>query len=283
MIVYLNGQYLPENEALISPNDRGFVFGDGVYEVTRVVRGKSFRMDDHMERLRGSLRGLHLHLPPETLAAIPALHEELVARNNLQDSDTTVYLQITRGAAPVRTHFFPSSEVAPTIFMSASLFVPARESLRRGVNAISVPDVRWQRCNLKTVNLLPNVLARQQAREAGADTALMHRDGVYTETPNANIFAVIDGVIRTYPLSNYILQGVTRNALMEFIAARGLPVREFAIGMDELFAASEVFVASTMSEVQAITEVDGKPIGDGRPGPVTRMLLADLHAAMGLA
>jgi len=281
MIVYLNGQFLPQDQAHISVNDRGFIFGDGIYEVTRVVRGKPFRMADHMNRLRAGLRGISINVPEEVLAAIPDLHHEIITRNNLSGSDATVYLQITRGAAPVRTHFFPTSEVPPTIFISAAAFAPATESLRRGVDAISVPDVRWQRCNLKTVNLLPNVLARQQARDAGVDTALMRRDGVYTESPNANIFAVIEGIIRTYPLTNHILQGVTRNAVMEFIARRGLPICEFPIHESELFSASEVFLTSTMTDVQAITEVDGKPIGDGHPGPVTQMLLADLQSAMG--
>lgn len=282
MIVYLNGHFLPTEQATISVNDRGFIFGDGVYEVTRVVRGNPYRMSDHMKRLGDGLDGLSIAVPDALMAALPELHLELIRRNSLADVDATVYLQITRGAPSGRNHVFPDPAVPPTVYMSATPFQSATEQLHHGIRAISVPDVRWQRCNLKTVNLLPNVLARQQAVDAGVGTALMRRDGWYTESPNANIFAVINGVIRTCPLSNYILQGVTRNAVMEIIARLEMPVQEFPIAEHELFTASEVFISSTMTEIQGITEVDGKTIGDGQPGWVTRRLLAALQTDMKL-
>lgn len=269
MKVYLNGQFTDHKEAAVSVADRGFVFGDGVYEVTRVVNGKFFKEEEHLTRLREGLNGLKVTVEPDTIRKIPDISRELLEMNGHTSEEAAVYLQITRGAAWPRTHTFPEPSVKPTIYLSSSKFTPHKELHSKGVDVITVSDVRWTRCNLKTVNLLPNTLAKQQAKDAGVNSAVMIRDGMITESPNANIFGVKDGTLFTYPKSNYILGGITRQVVLDIAHELHIPVVQEPISELDLFNLEELFFSGTTTDIQPIIEVDGKKLGIGKPGPIT--------------
>lgn len=274
--VYLNGRYLPLAEAVVPVEDRGFLFADGIYEVIRYYGGRPFAMDGHLQRLQKSADGIRLQLPMP-LTNFGAVADELVRRAGL--GDATVYLQVTRGHAGPRLHTWPAEGVAPTVWAVARPVAEVpEETIARGAAAITVPDQRWARCDLKTLSLLPNCLARQQALEAGVQEAIFVRDGVAIESSAANLFAVFDGEVITYPRSNYILAGITRQAVLTVAPRLGLAVREDAVMLADLYRADEVFTAGTTAEVQPITRVDGRPIGDGRAGPVAMALLRGLRA-----
>jgi D-alanine transaminase len=272
---------VPRGEARVSVDDRGFLFGDGAYEVTRVVRGRLFEGERHRARLARTLRGLQIAVPDATIAGLDAVAERLLRENDLLDGEATIYLQVTRGAAVPRTHHFPPAGTAPTIYVAASRFLPPEELRARGAKVITVPDIRWARCDLKTVNQLPNALAKQQATVAGADEAVFVRDGVVMEGAHTNVFAMVDDELRTAPPTNRILAGVTRDVVLELARAAGLSVREYPLLHDELPAASELFVTSTTSDVLPVVRVDGRVVGDGVPGPVARQLQEALVRRMG--
>jgi D-alanine transaminase len=272
MHVYLDGAYRERALASVSVDDRGFLFGDGAYEVIRVVNGRLVALDRHARRLRRTLDGLSIAPPAEAgTDALTAIIAELLARDALRDGEALIYVQITRGAAP-RTHQFPIPDVRPTVYVAAAAFTPPRALRERGASVITHPDIRWGRCDLKTVNLLPNTLAKQRAVEAGADEAVLVREGVVTEGSTSNIFAVIDGELRTHPLTTHILGGVTREVTVEAAAALGVPTREAPVLLEELPHAEELFLTSTTNDVMPIARVDGQPVGTGRPGPVTLRL-----------
>jgi len=272
MTVYLNGMYLDQSQAVVSVDDRGFLFGDGVYEVTRARNGVLFEGDRHLRRLRRGLEGLSIALPPGLeLEALAAISERLLQENDLGTGDATVYLQITRGSAP-RRHQFPPPGTPPTVYLTANRLVLPDDVRSRGAAAVTTADVRWGRCDLKTINLLPNVLAKQQAVAAGAFEALLVRDGIVTEGASSNLFAVVDGVIRTHPATNRILAGITREVLLELAAELALPVAQDPIRVEDLGRATEVMVTATTADVMPIVHVDGRPVRDGRPGPVARQL-----------
>ena len=268
-VVYLNGRFVPKGEAMISVEDRGFIFGDGIYEVLRVVEGRIFEWGAHAERLAYGLR--ELRIDPTGTADLEAVCTRLVQENGLQAGEATIYIQVSRGAAP-RTHHFPPAGSTSTVYASASRFVPNMDMRTQGAKGITYPDQRWARCDIKTVNLLGPVLARQAAAEAGAYEAILHRDGMVTEGAATTCFAVIDGVLRTAPRSNYILPSITRAVLMELIAAAGLRCEERPFTLMELRRASELFVCGTTTDVQAIVTLDGQPVGDGRVGATTALL-----------
>ncbi|TVQ66957.1 MAG: aminotransferase [Balneolaceae bacterium] len=272
MIIYLNGSFLEHTDATISPSDRGFLFGDGVYEVTRVIRGNFFMEEMHMGRLREGLDGLKINVHNSILKSIPDISRELLKKNDLLGGEASVYLQITRGAAWPRTHVFPEPEAEPTIFLSATAFKPHTTLHETGVDAIKIPDVRWTRCNLKTVNLLPNTLAKQQAKEAGVDSAVMVRDGVITESPNANIFCVKKGELYTFPATNYILNGITRRVVLEIAHTLSIPVHLIPVREDDLYDLDELFFSGTTTDIQPVNQVDGRAIGTGHPGPIVRQI-----------
>ncbi len=274
MQVFLNGSYVEHTDAYVSVADRAFVFGDGIYEVVRVVNGHFFMEDEHMARLDDGLAGLKIHLSDEQRNVIPDIGRKLVSMNELENGQAKVYIQVTRGSAWPRTHTFPDPPVEPAVFLAAEPFTPHTELHEKGVDTITVSDVRWSRCNLKTVNLLPNTLAKQQARDAGVDSAVMIRDGVVTESPNANIFGVKDGVLRTYPASNYILSGITRQAVITIAEEEGIDVNLQPIGEHELFDLDELFFTGTTTDIQPINKVNGRPIGSGKPGPVCKKIQA---------
>ena len=281
-IVYLNGQFLPRNEAKLSVDERGFFFGDGVYEVTRVVRGRLFEWDRHARRLARGLRELRIESGLD-MDTIRSLQERLIKENQLTEGQGTVYLQITRGAAP-RTHHFPPAGTPATVFLSASPFTPASDVRARGVPVVTYPDYRWSRCDLKTVNLLPAVMAKQFAADNNAFEAVFIRDAVVTEGSHTNFFGVIGGEVRTYPNSNYVLPGVTRDVVIELAHELHIPVSETPIYRHEIAILEESFVTGTTSDVMPVVSIDGKPVGTGRPGPITTRLYEALaqklaHAA----
>lgn len=279
MLVYLNGEFIPRERAVVSVDDRGFLFGDGVYEVSRAVDGRLLDHGRHWRRLGRSLAGIELALPAGIdEAALAAISERVLGESGLDAGHATVYLQVTRGAAP-RTHHYPDARrVASTLFVSASPFTPLDAARAAGVAVITLPDLRWARCDVKSINLLPNVMAKQAAVAAGAHEAVLVRDGVFTEGSTSNLFAVVDGELRTHPLTPAVLPGITRAIVIELAAALALPVQEAALGVDELPAADELFLTSTTNDVMPVVAVDGRTVGDGTPGALTRRLAAAFAA-----
>jgi len=266
MIVYFNGEFLPKEAVKISPDDRGFLLADGVYEVIRAYEGKLFQADAHLQRMARSMRELRIHGPSHQ--QLNDIAERLITDNNLTIGDATVYLQITRGAAP-RRHAFPAEDTLPTIYTTASPFHPSVEKMAQGVKVILAPDMRWTRCDIKSISLLSNVLANQQAKESGVEEAVFVRDGAITEGSHTNVGAVFDGTLVTYPKSHYILGGITRQVVIDLCYQLDIPVKEFPILVDDLQKADEMMLMSTTSEVTPIVQVDNWIVGDGKPGLVT--------------
>lgn len=280
MLVYLNGEYLPAEEAFVPVVDRGFIFGDGLYEVTRAVDGRLFAEGGHWLRLERGLRALGIDVRGHLdRASVREASERLLRENGLTRGHATVYLQVTRGAAP-RTHWFPPEGTPPTVYLSASPFKIPEDLRTNGASAITLPDIRWARCDLKTVNLLGAVLAKQRAREAGAFDAVLIRDGAVTEGGATNVFAVIDGRLRTYPKSNYILPGITRDIVIDLAREQGLEVEEAAVFAHEIHDAQEIFFTGTTTDVQPVVKLDDRRVGDGRPGPVAIAMQKALMALM---
>lgn len=271
MIVYFNGHNTPKEDVKISPDDRGFVLGDGVYEVIRVYEGKLFEADAHLKRLARSLRELRILF--NGVERLEGIAHQLLVENGLEQGDAAVYIQITRGAA-IRKHAFPSSDAQPTVYVSAYAFDPPKKEWEQGVKIILVPDIRWTRCDIKTVALIPNVMAAQQAAEAGAKEAVFVRDGAITEGAHTNFAAVFKGEVRTAPYSNLILPGTTRNMAISLCREMDVPVREFPIFQHELGDADEAMIWGTTTEIMPVVQINDRQVGDGSPGPVTRKLQA---------
>lgn len=278
MIAYLNGMFLPRSAATIPVGDRGFVFGDGVYEVWRVVNGRLFESDRHLARLAFGLGELKI-ARPEILngAKLTALADRLLAEAELTTGEATLYVEITRGVAP-RTHAFPAPAVPPTVYATVNRFTPADALRAKGGACITVPDIRWMRCDIKTIQLLPNVMANQAAVEQGAVDALMVRDGMITESSHANVMGVLDGVIRTHPTNHLILPGVTRAVVLEIAARLGIAVVEQPLSERDLERVEELFLTGTTTDVMPIVRVNNQPVGSGTPGPVATRLLKELRA-----
>ena len=277
--VYLNGEFVPHERATVSVDDRGFVFGDGIYEGIRAIDGRLFEWQAHADRMLDGLRGIRIDFGADRVAALAGVCERLLRDNELTTGDGFLYLQVTRGAAP-RAHAFPPAGTAPTVFASASRLHRRPELQQRGVKAITHEDMRWTRCDWKTVNLLGAVLARQAAIDAGAFEAIMLRDGVVTEGASSTIFAVVDGALRTHPLGHRILPSVTRKVVMACIAELRLPLEERAVTEAELGRATEVFLCGTANNVTPIITVDGRPVGSGAPGPLTARIRDALDARL---
>ena len=266
--VYLNGNFMAPDQARISPLDRGFLFADGVYEVIPAYNGVLFRFDEHLQRLERSLAEIGIHNPHDP-AQWRSLCDSLVAHNG--GGNLSVYLQITRGAAQKRDHAFPVPPVTPTVFMMTSPgAVPAADSpdTAQGSLAITLDDIRWARCDIKSISLLPNSLLRQQAVEAGAAEAILLRDGFVTEGSASNVFIVRNGTIFTPPKCHAILGGITRDLVVELCVAEGLPVAEQEISESQLRQAEEIWVTSSTREIVPIIQLNNSPVGSGQPGPV---------------
>ncbi len=267
-LAYLNGHFLPLEEATISIEDRGFQFGDGVYEVIRVYRGVPFRPHDHFVRFERSAQAIALPCPLSS-TEWEALIREGIARS--QCGDGKVYIQLTRGAAP-RAHLFPCS-VRPTFVMTFRELAGIEASHQQhGVCAITLPDLRWARCSIKSLNLLPNLLAKQAANEAGAFEAILVRDGVVTEGATSNVCLVNHGGIITPSLSDRLLAGVTRAVVLELARTHGIAIDERAVREEELSQADELFLIGTTIEVLPVVRLNSVPVGAGTPGPVTQAM-----------
>lgn len=268
--VYLNGELIPSERAMISVDDRGFLFADGIYEVTPAYRGAPFRIERHLDRMRRGLSELRIDYDPAPLVDV---HQRLIAANGLEGEEVSiVYVQVTRGVAP-RTHAFPTTPVPPTVYAFAKAFKrPARAVWEQGYSATTVPDRRWARADIKTIGLLPNCLALQAAVEDGTNDALLVKDGVALEGALNNFFAVIDGAVVTHPATNHILHGITREFVLELCWESGLKVEERPIQVEELARASEAFFTGTTTEVRPTVKIDGRSVGDGKVGPVAKLL-----------
>ena len=267
-MIYLNGEWMPIEQAKVPVLDRGFIFGDGVYEVIPSYSGHPFRLREHLVRLQSSLATVRIE-NPYSLDRWEELVREIVARNPWEDQG--VYLQVTRGVAP-RDHAFPKG-ATPTVFMMANAMVTPPQSLReRGVAAITVPDTRWLRCDIKSLSLLANCLLRQAAVDAGAVESVLLREGMLTEGSASNIFLVKNGVIITPPKSNFILPGITYDVVIELARANGLPLEIRQVSEAEVRSADELWLTSSTKEVLPISTLDGKPVGlgesAGKPGPM---------------
>lgn len=270
-VCYLNGDYLPLAEARISPLDRGFLFGDSVYEVLPVFDGRMFRFREHFDRLERSLREIRL-ISPHSHQEWLVILSELIARNG--GVDQYVYVQVTRGMEFGRNHAFPAN-VKPTVFALASALPVLTPELReRGLSAITVEDFRWGRCDIKTTALLANVLMKQQAEESGAQEAIIIRDGEALEGSSTSIFIVSNGVLITPPNSQRTLPGTTRDATLELATGVMLPIEIRRVAVEELRNADEVWLSSATRDVLPVTRIDGKPVGTGLPGPLWRTVSA---------
>ncbi len=271
-IVYLNGSFVPRAEARVSVEDRGFVFGDGVYEVLRAINGRLFATRFHNRRLEKSLAGVRIALKGEdSPASFVDIGKQLLKENNLLAGEATIYMQVTRGTA-TRAHNFPPADTAPTIYISAVRFTPYTELAENGATAITHPDLRWGRCDLKTLNLLPNVLASQVAKERGTFEAMLIRNGVVTEGTKTNFFGVVDGSLRTHPCDSHILPGITRSVLRDLATALNIELDETPIAESEIPKLSELFLTGTTTDVMPVVKLDDKQIGNGKPGELTRKL-----------
>ncbi|HVW65697.1 MAG TPA: D-amino acid aminotransferase [Nitrosospira sp.] len=267
-MIYLNGDFMPIEEARIPVLDRGFIFGDGVYEVIPVYSRKPFRLAEHLRRLQHSLDGIRLR-NPHTIEEWTHLLEQIIAGND--SNDQSLYLHVTRGVAK-RDHAFPKG-VPPTVFiMSNPLFTPSGEWLETGVAAITSTDNRWLRCDVKAISLLPNVLLRQMAIDADAMETVLLRDGYMTEGAASNIFVVKDEVLLAPPKNHLMLPGITYDVILELAAARKIPHEVREISEQEVRSAEELLLTSSTKEILPITRLDGKPVGNGRPGALFAML-----------
>jgi D-alanine transaminase len=271
-IVYLNGEFMPLEAARIPVLDRGFIFGDGVYEVVPVYSRRPFRMAEHLRRLQHSLDGIRL-ANPLTDAQWTTLMTDIIAKNESAGADQSVYLQVTRGVAK-RDHAFPKNVKQTVFMMSSPLTTPSQEQIDHGASAITAADFRWLKCDVKSVSLLGNCLLRQMAADAGATETILFRDGKLTEASASNVFVVKNGVLLAPPKNHLVLPGITYDVVLEIARAREFEVEVRDISEAETRSADEIWVTSSTKEVLAITTLDGKPVGDGKPG----MLFRRMHA-----
>lgn len=267
-IVYLNGRLIKRSEALISPDDRGFNFADGIYEVIKYYRGVPFRYRDHLERLKRSLREIRLDF--DGCDQLETVFGELIRRNNLTGEEAGVYLQITRGSHR-RIHQFPK-QVVPTVYANAFPFASDKDSQKNGIRVITAKDIRWSRCDIKSVALLPNVLLFQKAVEEGAGEVVFIRNGIVMEASHSSLMWIKNGFVCTHPSSNAVLPGITERVIMGICRDAGIAFTQEEITEAELKAMDEVFIAGTGSEVTPVVKVDETTIGDGLPGKLTKLI-----------
>ena len=267
-IAYVNGRYLPHSDAAIHIEDRGFQFADGVYEVCEVRNGLIIDLTRHLDRLDRSLRELKIASPMER-EPLRLVIREVLRRNRVRNG--IFYLQVTRGVAR-RDHFFPAVETPPTLTITAKSVdpAPAQRRYQAGIGVITVPENRWERVDIKTVGLLPNVMAKQQARESGAQDAIfIDRNGNVTEAASSNVWIVTrDGVLVTRPAEQGILRGITRTTVLDVVAKLGLPMEEREFSREEMLDSREVFLTSATGSCVPVVTIDGKPVANGHPGSV---------------
>jgi len=265
-VVYLNGEYLPLNEAKVSVLDRGFIFGDGVYEVIPVYGNKALRFEHHMQRLNDSLNAVRIANPLSNTQWQDII-DKLISESADKIKDQSIYLHITRGVAQ-RDHRFPDVS-EPTVFvMSNLLHAVDPDLLKSGIAAVTLDDIRWQYCNIKAIALLPNILLRQQAVDQGAAEAILIRDGNMTEGAASNVFIVNNGVIKTPPKDKKLLPGITRDLVVEIAQSHNMPIAETSISEEEFLKADEIWLTSSTKEILPVTRINGQQVGNGKPGAV---------------
>ena len=265
-IVCLNGEFIPMDKARISPDDRGFYFADGVYEVIKYYKGKAFCFNDHIARLKHSV--FETKIKFTAFDQLERLGYELIRLNKLEKEYTGVYIQVTRGAYR-RMHQFPAESANPTMYMNVYPLPPFIHELTHGIKVILRDDIRWHRCDIKSIMLLPNVLMYQEAVENGARECFFVRDGHFTESTHSNIFGVKNGVVYTHPDSNLVLPGITKKVIMQICGKVGIAIRDIPIRADEFRDFDEFFISGTGSEVMPVIRLEDTMIKDGKPGPVT--------------
>jgi D-alanine transaminase len=276
-IAFFNGDFLPKSEVKISPDDRGFLFADGVYEVMKWYGGFFFDMEGHIVRLKRSLRELKITWEdPDSLSSIA---RELISRNGLDEKQSLVYIQVTRGVAK-RTHHFPLKPVKPTIYANAWSIKPEAQSGNSGIKVMLKDEPRWNRCDIKSVALLANTLSFQEAYEQGFRECIFNRNGIITEGSHSNIFFVINDTLVTHPESNHILSGITRKNIIPLALKAGIKIREEGLRMEELQSVTEAFITNTSAEITPVIEIGGIIPGNGIPGPVTLLLREKFDAAI---
>jgi D-alanine transaminase len=269
-IAHFNGELMPLDRIAISPLDRGFIFGDGVYEVIPVYEGVMMRGREHFERLQRSMDEIAL-ANPHTTDEWLGLVRDLLAHH---PGNQSVYIQVTRGAPARRDHVIPKG-LQPTVFMMVQpLASPSKEAVENGVACVTAPDFRWEKCHIKSTSLLGNVLARQISFEAGATETILLRGGFVTEASSSNVFVVKDGVVAAPPQDNLILLGITYDLVVRLAAEGAVKLEIRPIAESELRSADEVWLSSSTKEVLAVTRIDGKPVGTGKPGPAFRRMHA---------
>ncbi len=268
-IAFINGKFLPKENVRISPDDRGFLFAEGIYEVVRWYQGFFYDMEGHVERMKASLRKTLISWPEEN--SFPDIALELIRRNKLEKKPSLVYLQVTRGVA-IRSHAFPNPPVSPTVYAFAKDFIPEYQGRESGIGVMLKEDLRWKRCDIKSIALLPNTLAFQEALDAGFSECAFVRDGNITECTHSNIFFVKDGSVFTHPESEYILSGITRKNIIRIASDAGIRVIEKPISVKKIENISEAFITNTSGEIHPVNTIDKITIGNGQPGPITRIL-----------
>lgn len=266
--IILNGKIVERETASIDIEDRGYQFGDGVYEVIRIYNGKMFTADEHLQRLYDSASSISIKIPYDK-KELHVLLEQLIERNQVKLG--TIYFQFTRGVSP-RKHPFPANDVKPSFVAYTKDAERPTEKMMNGVKVIVTEDIRWLRCDIKSLNLLGNLLANQKATEAGCDEAILHRDGIVTEGSHSNIAIVKDDKIYTHPANHLILNGISRRTLLQLCERESVPVLEKSFSVSDLEDADEVFLTGTTVEVMPVVEIDGKLVKDGRPGQLTTKL-----------
>lgn len=266
--IFFNGEFIESSEAQVSYNDRGYVFGDGIYEYIRVYNGKLFTVTEHYERFLRSANEIGLDLK-YSVDELIELSRELVKINNIETG--AIYIQATRGVAE-RVHYFPGPEVEPVIVAYTKSYDRPYSDIEQGVNAVTTEDIRWLRCDIKSLNLLGNVLAKEYATKYNATEAIQHRGETVTEGASSNAYAIKDGVIYTHPVNNYILNGITRQVIKNVAEAAQIPFKEETFTVDFLKQADEIIISSTSAEVMPIIKLDGEAVNNGEVGPITRQL-----------
>lgn len=264
-IYFIDGKFVQQEDVSISIDDRGYYFGDGVYEVVKVYDGELFTGKEHYERLLESAEKIHLRLP-YTFEELMTISEDLIKKNQLENGH--IYLQVTRGVSP-RQHHFPEATVRAHLTAYTVVANRPLADMEKGVKVKTVDDIRWLRCDIKSLNLLGSVLAKEEAKKEGYNEAMLHRNGVVTEGSSTNIFAVKDGVIHTHPVTNLILNGITRRVVLEICEELSIPVNETAFTVEEAYEMDELFYTSTTAEVMPIIQVDDRQIADGAKGSLT--------------
>jgi D-alanine transaminase len=277
-MMYYKNRFMEKRDVSISPDDRGYYFGDGIYEVFRIYQGHIYEKEAHLQRLVRSAKEVSINLP-EPIESIDKMIHKLIEVERI--SDGTLYLQITRGESP-RSHPFPQFNI-PAVMMAFCTEVQRPiASMQKGITAITLDDIRWLRCDIKTLNLLPNILAKQAAIEHGAGEVILHRNGTVTECSSSNIMIVQAGVLLTHPINNLILHGITRAVVLKLAQSLGIEIKEETFTVQQLMEADEAFLTGTTVEITPIIEIDGKKVSSGSPGPVTQRLQREFERTLSL-